>query len=110
MPYVQLDAEGRICALSAEQSEVVSEWIESDAPKLRAYLESMQPGAPSALVESDQALIRVLEDLVEPLIAKDMMRFTDLPEAAQQKLLQRRSLRASINSLNLLDDDEQKLI
>lgn len=62
------------------------------------------------LAESDQALIRVVEDLVDTLIAKDLLRFTDLPEAAQAKLLERRNLRRSVNALNLLQDDDSKLI
>lgn len=62
------------------------------------------------LAESDQALIRVVEDLVDTLIAKDLLRFTDLPEAAQAKLLERRSLRHSVNALNLLQDDDQQVI
>lgn len=62
------------------------------------------------LAESDQTLIRVVEDLVDTLIAKDLLRFTDLPEAAQAKLLERRSLRRSVNALNLLQDDDSKLI
>jgi hypothetical protein len=59
------------------------------------------------LAESDQALIRVVEDLVDTLIGKDLLRFTDLPEAAQAKLLERRNLRRSVNALNLLDDDSK---
>ena len=35
-----------------------------------------------------------------------MIRFTDLPEAAQEKLMTRRSLRASLRELKLLDDDD----
>jgi hypothetical protein len=62
------------------------------------------------LAESDQALIRVVEDLVDTLIGKDLLRFTDLPEAAQAKLLERRNLRRSVNALNLLQDDDSKLI
>jgi hypothetical protein len=62
------------------------------------------------LAESDQALIRVVEDLIDTLVAKDLLHFTDLPEAAQAKLLERRSLRRSVNALNLLQDDEQQMI
>jgi hypothetical protein len=59
------------------------------------------------LAESDQALIRVVEDVVDTLIRKDLLHFTDLPEAAQAKLLERRVLRRSANALNLLQDDNQ---
>lgn len=64
------------------------------------------------LAESDQALIRVVEDLIDTLIRKDLLHFTDLPEAAQAKLLERRSLRHSANTLSLLgeDDDNSGLI
>ena len=62
------------------------------------------------LAESDQALIRVVEDLIDTLIRKDLLHFTDLPEAAQAKLLKRRDLRRSVNALNLLQDDDSKLI
>lgn len=64
------------------------------------------------LAESDQALIRVVEDLIDTLIRKDLLHFTDLPEAAQAKLLERRSLRHSVNTLSLLgeDDDNSGLI
>lgn len=68
------------------------------------------PEALDRLVLSDQALIRVIEDLIETLVSRNVIHFTDLPEAAQSKLLERRSLRRSMNGLQLLQEDEQKLI
>ncbi len=68
------------------------------------------PDTLGKLAESDQALIRVIEDLIETLIGKNLIHFTDLPEAAQTKLLERRSLRHSMNGLRLLQDDDQTLI
>lgn len=68
------------------------------------------PEALDRLASSDQALIRVLEDLIETLVSRNLIHFTDLPEAAQTKLLERRSLRRSLNSLQLLQDDDQDLI
>jgi hypothetical protein len=61
------------------------------------------------LADSDQSLIRVVEDLIDTLIRKDLIHFTDLPDAAQAKLLERRSLRRSVNALNLFREEEQKL-
>lgn len=114
MPYVMRDKNNRVIAVYAEASEEATEWLDGDSPELRLFLTHIESGimpeALDRLIGSDQALIRVLEDLVETLTAKNLMRFTDLPEAAQQKLLQRRTLRESINSLNLLGDDEQSLI
>jgi hypothetical protein len=71
---------------------------------------SESPASPEALnrlASSDQALIRVLEDLIETLVAKNVIHFTDLPEAAQTKLLERRSLRRSLNGLQLLQDEDE---
>ena len=65
-----------------------------------------QGDAREKLVESDQALIRVVEDLIDTLIGKGVLHFTDLPEAAQSKLLDRRNLRRSVNALNLLQDED----
>lgn len=62
------------------------------------------------LADSDQGMVRVLEDLIETLIAKNLIRFTDLPEAAQAKLLERRSLRSSVNALQIFrNEDDQAL-
>lgn len=62
------------------------------------------------LAGSDQGMVRVLEDLVETLIGKNLIRFTDLPEAAQAKLLERRTLRRSVNALSIFrGEDDQAL-
>ena len=58
-----------------------------------------------ALQQSDLGLIRVLEDLIDTLLAKDVILFTDLPVPAQNRLLARRSLRSSLSALRLLGDD-----
>ncbi len=62
--------------------------------------------APNLLSESDTGLARVLEDLIDVLITRGLIQFTDLPEAAQAKLLERRQTRASMsNRLDLLPDE-----
>jgi hypothetical protein len=59
-----------------------------------------------ALNQSDASLARVLEDLIDVLISRGVVQFTDLPDAAQAKLLERRQTRASMNNrLDLLPDD-----
>ncbi len=72
------------------------------------------PPAPDAqnpdnpLSQSDTGLARVLEDLIEALITRGTIQFTDLPEAAQAKLLERRQTRANLGQrLNLLPDDDR---
>lgn len=113
MPYIQRNTEGNISAVSAEQSTTFSEWAEPNSSELKAYLSKItgqMPEAENALAESDHALVRVVDDLVNVLIEKNLMRFTDLPEAAQQKLMARQSLRQSLNSLKLLGDEDQTVL
>ena len=48
------------------------------------------------LDQSDKTTIRILEDLIDTLTANHLIRFTDLPEAAQQKLLGRKLARQMV--------------
>ncbi|MFZ2391711.1 hypothetical protein, partial [Rhodoferax sp.] len=71
-----------------------------------------EPDKTDALSQTDTSLVRVLEDLIDVLITRGVIQFTDLPEAAQAKLLERRETRASLNNrLQLLpaDDDNDLL-
>ena len=57
--------------------------------------------------ELDAGFIRVLEDLVDALLANGTLRLTDLPPEALAKLDQRRRVRARLrDSLDLIGDDE----
>jgi hypothetical protein len=106
MPFVSRDANDRIVAVAAEATGTVVEPIDADAPELQAFLASIAPEGPNDLARTDLGLIRVVEDLIETLMDKNVLRFTDLPEAAQHKLMQRRSLRKSMNTLSLLGGDD----
>ena len=62
------------------------------------------------LSDLDADFIRVLEDLIDALIANGALRLTDLPPQALEKLQQRKNARQRFrNSLNLLDDDDESL-
>lgn len=50
------------------------------------------------MMKLDLEMVRVSEDIVEILIQKGIMLFTDLPEAVQNKLLFKRFLRESLSS------------
>ena len=63
------------------------------------------------LSTSDAELVRVLEDLIEVLIANGTIRMTDLPPKALEKLTSRKQTRRKLNnSLNLIGDDEDSII
>ena len=71
----------------------------------QAFLRGDDPEGLAALRASDLEVVRVLEDLIQVLIEKGVIQFTELPEPAQKKLLQRKRLRRS-SDLTLFDDDE----
>jgi len=110
MPYVLKDDAGKILALYEQQEDINAQWLDENAP---AVISFKQGGLDSAkavqqLVASDMELIRVLEDVVELLIKKQIFVFTDLPDFAQAKLSKRQKMRSDMVSLTSLigsDDD-----
>lgn len=56
----------------------------------------------------DLDMVRITEDVIEVLIKKEILLFTDFPEAVQSKLLFKRFLRQALskNTPNLMDDEE----
>lgn len=106
MPYVLRNQSGAIQAIS--QSYVQGQgWeeVEKGAKEYLAYLDEALKKE-DQFRESDIQLARVLEDLISLLIDRDFIRFTDFPEAAQKRLLERQGLRAKKSDLNLLDENE----
>lgn len=102
--HVLRDGEGTIVSLSRVPAAGF-EPVAADQPDVLAFARSLtkQKGA---LAESDLALIRALEDLIDVLIRKGVLCLTDLPDSVQSKLMARRSLRGSLSSLSLLDNDQ----
>lgn len=106
--WVRRDAAGKILSVSLVATPDHLERIDADTDEVLAFLRSLTPKQ-SALIESDLSLIRVIEDLIDVLIHKDLLRFTDLPDRVQAKLLERRKLRGSMRSLDLLGDGQDTI-
>lgn len=102
--YIKRDHLGHICACSKTPVSDMAEQVNDDAPELQEFLHSIKSPQQTSLEQSDQAMARVLEDVINLLVDKGTIRFTDLPDAAQQKLLNRRELRDQRQGINLLDD------
>lgn len=119
MPYIRRDAEGNISGLVEIPDGREAELASINDPEVMAFLfkderargipEGCNLHAPQclevifglqdarkAMLDSDLGMVRIVEDLVELLIQKGVIRFTDLPEAAQKKLMARTEARADL--------------
>jgi hypothetical protein len=100
MPYIRRDEQGRITAVNLQPEDGLTE-VPASSPELLDFMGRIGVEQGS-LQQSDMRLVRVLEDLIDLLITRDVIRFTDLPLPAQEKLMERRSMRQSLGALDLL--------
>lgn len=107
--YIKRNQEGAIIAISQIAENDLSEFVSDDSKELHIYLQSLKSEQMASLEQSDQAMARVLEDVINLLVDQGTIRFTDLPQAAQTKLLSRRELRGQQQGMNLLDDGDDDL-
>jgi hypothetical protein len=112
MPYVSRNGAGQIIGLHHLPQEAEAEWLEGDDLQIQQFLSSCAAPTEQArrsLSDSDSEMIRVIEDLVELLITKNVFTFTELPEAVQRKLSSRRRLREDLGMLNHLIDKDDRI-
>jgi len=98
MPYIERDHEGRISALTAAAG-VGAEHLPVEHPEVLQFLTAPAGQADVSGLEmllSDLKLIRVIEDVIDLLIAKRVIIFSELPAAVQQKILQKRGKREKL--------------
>lgn len=104
--YVKRDERGEVVAIGREAEPGMAEAVAVDEPVVQRFLDRFRDTEPSAIAEalqrSDADLVRVVEDLTNLLIEKGVIRFTELPGAAQRKLLDRRQLRRDHKALDLI--------
>lgn len=109
--YVIKDETGKVTGLSLSKT-LGAEVADPQDPALRAFLELADPSlsASAQLQALDGASIRILEDLIDVLVDRGTLIFTDLPEAAQQRLLERKMLRKLVRSEKGLPEPDDEFI
>ncbi|MCG8356759.1 MAG: hypothetical protein MI920_14410 [Kiloniellales bacterium] len=109
MPYVVRDENGAIISVLAQPGNGAERLDASDDELQRFFFESEDANAAlqEVLVASDLSFVRVLEDLIGVLLEKGVIMLTDLPEAAQIKIMQRRDIRSQIQTLGDLIGDQR---
>ena len=105
------DAAGHISALTrhplSPQEQQAGGWVPVSADDLGvAFFLHEVSSQMNLLKQTDISLVRVLEDLIDVLIDRGVIQFTDLPEAARTKLLGRHQARDRLaQRLELLPDE-----
>jgi len=114
MPYVQRDNSGQISAIFQKPRKEAEEFLSNDHPDIQSFFGGIVPqigknqGA-EQLNQTDISLIRVIEDIVDTLIAKNVITLTDLPLGAREKIMQRKSTRERIFGTSDIIESEDKL-
>jgi hypothetical protein len=95
MPYVQRDATGAVASLHREANDSAPEFLPDEHPDVQAFV------GRDAFARLDADFVRVLEDVIDTLISKNLLNITDLPAEAQMKLFSRKSYRERHHSHSL---------
>ena len=105
MPFVKRNESGDIVAVSQEAGPGFIEELPNSNKEIQAFGIQLRSN-PESIETTDQDFIRVLEDVVQLLIEKGVIIFTELPQSAQDKISLRQRLRTKLsNQLHLIDDD-----
>lgn len=114
MPYIARDGDGKIVGVFDRAIAGATEDVSADSPEIKVFLQSTSKTSPEELrqilAESDIGMARLVEDLIDLLIDKALIKFTDLPPAASAKYLQRQTARERLHSATNLIVDESDII
>jgi hypothetical protein len=97
VPYVRRNAEGQIESLH-RSGEASAEFLAEGHEEIRAF---MGGPSPADFDQLDADFVRVIEDVIDTLIVKNILNITDLPEQAQAKLFARKSFRERVSKSSL---------
>ncbi len=106
MPFVCRDDKGQIAIVRRLADEECSEFVADGDRELLAFV-----GAETSSGRFDRLdaeFVRVLEDVIDTLVTRNILNVTDLPDHAQAKLFARKNFRehASQSALQLLAPTE----
>ncbi len=107
MTFARRDAFGRIESLYREPRAGATEELADLHPDVLAFV-GLPPGGLPEFSRLDAGFVRVIEDVIDVLIARNLISITDLPIEAQNKLFARKSFRVSAarQPLRLFEDAE----
>lgn len=107
MLYIERNSEGKIVSVSQQAYKPDVELKSAIDEELLQFLAENADSDfwVKILSISDLGIIRILEDLVDVLVAKNLIMYTDLPVDAQEKIRERKKVRERMESESLVVDD-----
>ena len=107
MLYVERNENGEIVAVLREATRPGMETKSSVDNEILDFLGAQvsQDSILQLLASLDTGVIRIVEDLIELLIRKNLIMLTELPEEAQRKLIDRQKIRQRIGKDSIIVDD-----
>ena len=108
MPFIRRNASGAIDSLHRRDEGGV-EFLPDDHPDVRAFVGAGPAAQDAGFASLDADFIRVIEDVIDTLISKNVINITDLPVEAQTKLFGRKGYRerATKDALKLFGDGDE---
>ncbi|MDR1995817.1 hypothetical protein [Azonexus sp.] len=103
MLYVARDSNGKVCELHQAPQDHAVEALPADNPEVLQFIH--ERWRQNELTELDRDFVRAIEDIIELLIAKGIILFTDLPPRVQEKLQRRKEVRGQIHYAGYFDDN-----
>lgn len=102
MPFVRRAADGQIDSLHRHPAPG-ADFLPDDHPDVQAFVGKAPADKDFERLDAD--FVRVIEDVIDTLIVKNVINITELPEQAQAKLFARKSFRERVSksSLRLFD-------
>jgi hypothetical protein len=92
MPYIRRDASGQIVSLHRQPEPGAVEFVADEHADVQAFVGRAYPD-PEDFARLDADFVRVLEDVIDTLVARHVINITDLPPEAQVKLFSRKGFR-----------------
>lgn len=111
MVYVKRNKEQHVCAIYNQDIEGSLEEVDINNPEVVEFLLHCDKELQLKFIQSDLQLIRVLEDLIDILMEKNIITITDFPQPVIEKLLARQSFRkrfAGVSGMEYDLYDEEK--
>lgn len=111
MLYIERNELGEITAIKRDTGEPGQESTAASGGDILEFLavNASKDSMLELLATMDSGIIRIVEDLIDILINKNLIMFSELPREAQEKIFYRKQIRQRIKNQTIIVDDEDVL-